>query len=70
MAWLYRNSDTDIFLANFRDFDEFFVDGGFQSYLNSQRHFQIWYKVINTEYLNWFHFEVYVTATGLKPKTT
>ena len=41
MVWLWRNSATDIF------FSFPFLDGGFQSFLNMQNHFQSWHKVTN-----------------------
>ena len=56
MIWLYRNSATDIFLANFWDFDKFIWMVVFKGFSICKTIYIVEIKSLNC--LNWYHFDL------------
>ena len=51
-AWFgYNKTPPQIFLCKFLRFLYLFLNGGFQSFLNVQNHFQSWHKVTNMAWI-------------------
>ena len=56
MVWLYPNSATDIFLANFWDFDKFIWMVVFKGFSICKTIYIVEIKSLNC--LNWYHFDL------------